>query len=251
MDYTVGGYFVISIADPEHACAEDLGSRIRSTAANGDRFFLALSGGSSPRRLYSLLAEEDIPWASVFILQVDERIVPPGHDDHNMSMIRSTLIDRVPIPEDQVIAVDTEGRPDSYGSTVDRLLSMYRKEGLDAAVLGLGEDGHTASVFPEEEAPFSHTETAYLSSSPRHPHERLTLSLPFLARSGMLFLLVKGRKKRAALSRLLGRTRSGKNPFRHEGGGRIQTFPAANLPKNALIIYTDLESSDFLGENGS
>lgn len=180
-----------------------------------------------------MMAREDLPWSSVFVLQADERIVAPGHGDHNFSKIERLLLDPVSLPKNRRIAVDTEEKPGDYASRIDELFLRYGRSGLDAAVLGMGEDGHTASVFPEEEDPLARQETAYRAYSPRHPHERVSLSLPFLSRSQVLYLLVKGETKRPVLEKLLwGR-----------GGWDYPNFPVALLPPERLRIYTDIEKS--------
>lgn len=226
--------------EPEIELIRDLRGRVEQTVEAGDIFVLALSGGSTPRRLYGLLAEEDLPWKSVVIVQTDERIVPFGHADHNLGMIRRLLLDNIDIPDDHVVAVDTEGRPEEYGRRLTETLEYYSKPALDAAILGIGEDGHIASIFPGEADPWSRSERAYLSYSPGHPHRRVTMSLSFLSGAEVLYLLVKGEKKRHVLRRLLGHGEGAPVAVAEDGE---ESFPAALLPKPLVHLYTDIDSS--------
>jgi 6-phosphogluconolactonase len=268
--------------EPEIELIRDLRGRVEQTVEAGDLFFLALSGGNTPRRLYELLAEEDMPWKSIVIVQTDERIVPFGHEDHNLGMICRLLLEKTDIPDDHIVAVDTEGKPAEYGRRLSETLKYYSKTGLDAAILGIGEDGHIASIFPGEADPWSRREPAYLSFSPAHPHRRVTMSLSFLSRAEVLYLLVKGERKRHVLRRLLDRgvgagpaegsaaewnpaagsaaessstaeeksaaepaewnPAAGEKTGPHAGGGG-DVFPAALLPKPLVRVYTDIDPS--------
>lgn len=177
-------------------------------------FTVALSGGSTPRQLYQLLAElpyrEKFPWSRAHWFWGDERFVP--HDDalSNYGMVRDALLSRAPIPATNIHPIPTEGvAPDEAASDYEReLKSFYGAERLDPArplfdvtLLGLGPDGHTASLFPN---------TAVLAERDRwvaavvgvKSEARITLTYPALESSRNAVFLVAGEEKRAALAQL-------------------------------------------------
>jgi len=200
-------------------------------------FSVSLSGGSTPRRLYQLLAgspyRETFPWSRTHWFWGDERFV--SHDDRlsNYRMVREALLSRAPIPATNIHPTPTERvTPDEAASAYEReLKSFYGAERLDPArplfdvtLLGLGPDGHTASLFPN---------TAVLAERDRwvgavvgaKSEARITLTYPALESSRNAAFLVAGGEKRAALTRLRGRDNS---------------LPAARLhPTGALWIFAD------------
>ncbi len=127
-------------------------------AASRDRFALCLSGGSTPRRLYQLLAEnpyrDALPWNRVHWFWGDERFVPWDHPDSNYGMAHAALLGRVPVPPGNIHGIPTTGAPADAAAAYERVLkSYYGSENLDPArplfdiqILGLGPDGHTASL---------------------------------------------------------------------------------------------------------
>lgn len=200
--------------------SESLAARVaewiieRHNAATG-RFSLNLSGGSTPKRLYSLLGTEiyrrRIDWQRVHIFFGDERFVPRDHQDSNYRMVREELISRVPIPSENVHPVQTDlGSPgDAAAAYEGTLKTFYGKETVDMArpifsvtLLGLGDDGHTASLFPRTAALDERTKwvTSVVGAK---PEPRITMTYPVLEASSSLAFLVSGRAKREMLGRLL------------------------------------------------
>ncbi len=145
------------IGDDAAALAHEGARRIaevarRSIAARG-RFHLALAGGTTPRRLYRSLATDEfaIDWRRVWIYFSDERLVPLDSPDSNYGMARETLLDRVAIPKEQILAVPTQFAPEEAAQSYEKTLRDSLDAGeprLDLALLGMGPDGHTASIFP-------------------------------------------------------------------------------------------------------
>lgn len=145
------------IGDDAAALAHEGARRIadiarRSIAARG-RFLMALAGGTTPRRLYRSLAVDEISidWSRVEIYFSDERLVPLDSPDSNYAMARETLLERVPIPREQIHPVSTQLSPDEAATRYEETLrtTLDRAEPrLDLALLGMGPDGHTASIFP-------------------------------------------------------------------------------------------------------
>ena len=194
--------------------AEWLATRIEESTG---RFALNLSGGSTPKRLYELLATEmyrrKIDWDRVHIFFGDERFVPADHVDSNYRMAREALISKVPIPCENIYPVPTDvPTPDEAAAAYEATLkAYYGKETLDVArplfqvtLLGLGDDGHTASLFPGTAALKERTRwvTAVIGAK---PEPRITMTYPILESSNATLFLVAGSGKRDILTRLLAR----------------------------------------------
>lgn len=167
---------------------------------------IGLSGGSTPRPIYEALGKlKAIEWHKVSIFLVDERYVPAEHEESNQKMIRETLLQNAPVPEHQIIFPDTsldlEECIDEYDSRVDQLMS----DGIDAVALGLGEDGHIASLFPsdidailEKEKRVIHTTTDTFAIK-----DRITVTLPVLWSAGKQFFFLKGKNKKKIFAEVL------------------------------------------------
>ena len=183
-------------------------------AASRDRFAVCLSGGSTPRRLYQLLAESPyrdvLPWDRIHWFWGDERFVPWNHPDSNYGMVRTALFGRVPVPPGNIHGIPTSGTPADAAAAYARVLkSYYGSESLDPTrplfdiqILGLGPDGHTASLIPgtsvlEEQ----HRWVAEVIGG--RPEPRITLTYPALESSRHTAFLVAGADKRETLSRAL------------------------------------------------
>ena len=190
------------------AATERVATCIRSTLATQDTFALALAGGSTPRGLYERLAEADLPWDRIHLYWGDERVVPHDHPKSNVRLVRETLLDDVDIPAANVHPMPTDGAPDddaaAYADTLQRAFAD-RPHTFDLALLGMGEDGHTASLFPEHDP--SPTDAAWVravSAPPRHDiARRLTCTLPVLNEARQAFVLVAGASKRATVQAAL------------------------------------------------
>jgi 6-phosphogluconolactonase len=168
----------------------------------------ALSGGHTPIDFYRALAarKKAIEWEKVHIFLVDERFVLPAAADSNYHMIRETLLDNVPIPEGNVHPVRTVGvNPDEAAFRYEEELKRHfkLKEGqfprFDLIVLGLGEDGHTASLFPGSPGLLEADRWAVAVKPDRAPHDRITLTLPVVNNGRCVAFLVTGSEKAEAL----------------------------------------------------
>jgi 6-phosphogluconolactonase len=162
---------------------------------------LALSGGSTPRAMHEALARiSNLPWSAIHVYFGDERCVPPDHPDSNYRMAKESLLDRVPVPPEQVYRPEAE-RPDRDGAA--RSYEDFLPPALDLVVLGIGEDGHTASLFPGSRA-LENTEQRYLAvTGPKPPPERLSLAPRALAEARELLMLASGRGKAEPVARAL------------------------------------------------
>ena len=123
----------------------------RGAVAARGRFVFAVSGGKTPWQMLRALANEDLPWTSVYVAQVDERVAPAGHPDRNLTHLRESLLERVPLRPEQICAMPVES-PDLEAAAGSYALMLQEIAGsppvLDLVHLGLGPDGHTASLVP-------------------------------------------------------------------------------------------------------
>jgi 6-phosphogluconolactonase len=201
-------------------------------------FSLCLSGGSTPKALYRLLAgppyRDRFPWYRTHLFWGDERFVPPDDELSNYRMVREALLDNVPIPPGNIHAVPTQGsNPQAAAAAYQRdLRGFYGADRLeserplfDATLLGLGPDGHTASLFPDTEVldDRRHWVAAVIGAK---AEARITLTYPALESSRHAAFLVAGADKAAILRRLM------------EGD---QSLPAARLqPTGSLWVFRDV-----------
>jgi 6-phosphogluconolactonase len=170
---------------------------------------LVLSGGDSPRGLYTRLAAESrIPWDRVHVFWSDERYVPPTDPQSNYRMARELLLDHVPCPAANVHAMpthvgDAEAAAVEYEATLRSVLAN-RQPLFDLSILGIGPDGHTASLFPGSSVLGEQTRLVRaVTNAPAAAATRLTLTLPALASSARTCVLVTGAAKADALHRAL------------------------------------------------
>ena len=187
------------------AIAEELVQRVGENAAMGRTFTMALAGGGTPRALYELLAaryRHRILWQCVQLFWSDERYVRLDHPDSNYRMAREALLDLIEIPPVNIHAAPTGfDRPDEAARVYERVLRQTAGSGrLDWVLLGMGEDGHLASLFPRSPT-LSETDrwVVAVRSSPKPPLVRLTLTLPLMNRAAHIHFLVSGSDKSEAL----------------------------------------------------
>ena len=177
-------------------------------AARG-RFVVTLSGGSTPKRMLGLLANDpfrdEVDWTRVFALFGDERYVPPDDPQSNEKMARETLLDHVPIPPKQVFGMYRPGGPEgaaaAYEGAVRGLLGSSGE--LDLVYLGLGPDGHTASLFPGDPSVHEQTRWVVAGTASANARERVTMTPPLLTKARSVLFLIAGADKAEPLQRLL------------------------------------------------
>ena len=187
-----------------------------------------MSGGATPWRMLRQLADEDVPWGRVHLFQVDERSAPEGHPDRNLTQLRESLLDHIPstlasfdpMPVDEP---DLERAASSYA----RILRSVAGEPpvLDLVHLGLGSDGHTASLVPDDAALAATADVA--ATGPYLDRRRLTLTFPVLDRARMIVWVVTGAEKGAALARLL------------RGD---DTIPAGRVRRDRALLIVDADA---------
>ena len=191
-----------------HEAAERFIAAANRAADEGRRFSVALAGGSTPKALYELLATDAyrsrIDWARVEVFFGDERTVPPDHKDSNYRMARETLLSKVPIPGDNVYRMAGERDPNLAAKEYGQVLKeKFGEGGLDLVLLGMGDDGHTASLFPDTAALDETKHRCVANFVPKLNTWRLTLTAPFINRAREVILLVSGAGKAARLHEVL------------------------------------------------
>ena len=190
------------------------------------RLTIALAGGRTPRALYRLLATEfrdRMPWDQLHVFWGDERYVHRDDPRSNYRMARETLLDHVPIPAAQIhpMSTDFSRPPEAAEAYADVLRDVFGQSDpqFDVILLGLGSDGHTASLFPQSPALREQAQPVLAVMAPVPPPARLTLTLPVLTRTHHVFVLLEGADKIAALDRVLA---PGADPDRYPAAGLIR-----------------------------
>jgi len=191
--------------------AAHVAGRAAAAASARGRFSLALAGGSTPRRTYQLLAEpphrEAVPWDRVEVFFGDERCVPPGDPGSNHRMAREALLGRVPIPEGRIHRIRGEAPdPEAAAAEYEEELRAALGPGarLDLVLLGMGSDGHVASLFPGSDALGETSRLVRAVVAPVPPPRRITLTLPALAAAAEVAFLVAGADKAERVAEVLG-----------------------------------------------
>jgi 6-phosphogluconolactonase len=201
--------------DAEEVAAEVTAWLHHLASASTGRFSVCLSGGSTPKLLYETLAQppylDRFPWQRVHWFWGDERFVPPAHPDSNYRMVRVAMLDAVPVPPENIHPVNTglvtpRAAADDYERTLLRFngseLSHPAKTLFDIVLLGVGDDGHTASLFPGSPA-LDETTRWVVPVIGTRPDPRITLTFPALRSSGHIAFLACGAKKRHIVSETL------------------------------------------------
>ncbi|HEV2743785.1 MAG TPA: 6-phosphogluconolactonase [Rubrobacter sp.] len=189
-----------------------------SAIAERGRFAVALAGGSTPEATHEVLARDhagDVDWPNVHAFFGDERAVPPDHEDSNYRMAREALLDRVPVGS--VHRMRGELPPDEAAASYEKDLEQFFGEVppvLDLVMLGIGEDGHTASLFPETPALGITDRLAVANPVAKLDTTRLTLTVPVLNAAREVRFLVAGAGKAEALAEIL------------DGGADPRQYPA-------------------------
>ncbi|RMF39852.1 MAG: 6-phosphogluconolactonase [Planctomycetota bacterium] len=213
-------YLVIEVRvghDGEHLAActcrwlqQQIGKKLADSTA---RYYLALSGGSTPQRLYALLAElpaDQIDWTGVVLIWGDERNVPPDHADSNFRMVQQTLLSKIEIPPENILGVPNPGGPAEQAAAEyeQRLRAVLpcdasgRWPRLDCVLLGLGDDAHTASLFPQTAALQEQDRWCVANFVPKLNTWRITLTAPAINAAANVAFLIAGEKKTDALRAL-------------------------------------------------
>jgi 6-phosphogluconolactonase len=206
-------------------------------AARG-RFIVAFSGGHTPWQMLRALAEEEVPWAGVHVVQVDERVAPAGDPDRNLTHLRESLLAHCPLSPEQVHAMPVEAA-DLEAASGRYALTLHEIAGspavLDLAHLGLGPDGHTASLVPGDPV-LDVTGADVALTETYQGRRRMTLTYPVLNRSRRIVWLVTGREKMEMLARMCRGDRS---------------IPAGRISQQQAVVLADQEAAAWSGPEPS
>jgi 6-phosphogluconolactonase len=187
-----------------HEAARIIAAEARAASTARGRFIMAVSGGRTPWLMLRALAHEDVPWQSVHLVQVDERVAPAGDPDRNLTHLRESLLANAPLPAEQVHAMpvedtDLQAAARGYAHTLEQIAGT--PPALDLAHLGLGPDGHTASLVPNDPV-LNVTDRDVALTGAYQNRRRMTLTYPMLNRSRRILWVVTGNDKVEALGRL-------------------------------------------------
>ena len=191
------------IATAERAAAELIARQLTRAAGERGRATLAISGGRTPWRMFERLAEQPLNWSQLQLFQVDERIVPLAHEARNWQrFLASPLASRIPSAQRHAMPVDIENPAEAAAHYAKSLVDWTGEPPvLDVVHLGLGEDGHTASLFAGDPL-LNDSEHSVGVSRLYEGHRRLSLTLPTINRARCIVWLVAGRSRQAAMTRL-------------------------------------------------
>lgn len=222
--------------------AEATAATIRDVVESAGRCSLVLSGGTTPRGLYRELASrfrDAVPWADVHVFWSDERCVPHGDVRSNYRMARETLLDHVPCPSGNVhVMPDCTADPARAAREYETMLKEYFADAapaFDLTILGLGADGHTASLFPEAAALRERTRWVLPVVAEAEPPSRLTLTLPVLTASTRIWFVVSGSNKADAVHRVLTDVADTSPPASASARARSRKPQTLPLPASELI----------------
>lgn len=195
------------------AAATEFATLASRAARTTEKFTVALSGGSTPRSLYALLASgsiPNIPWEKTHFFFGDERHVPPDHPDSNFRMANEAMLSKVPVPAGNVFRIhaeekDADAAARAYEQTLQNFFNLKPGEPprFDLILLGLGPDGHTASLFPGSEALREKNRLVVANWVEKFNAYRITLTLPVLNHAARVMFLVSGPDKAAILREVL------------------------------------------------
>src|SRR5262245_49316993 len=210
----------------------------RAAVAARGRFIMAVSGGHTPWKMLRELADQQLPWANVHVVQVDERVAPAEHLDRNLTHLRESLLAHCSLPSEQVHAMpvesadlDSAGR--EYAATLRQIAGSPAV--LDLAHLGLGPDGHTASLVPGDPV-LDVTESDVALTGSYQGRRRMTLTYPALNRARRILWVVTGSEKARPLVRLR---------------AADPVIPAGRVRQDDALVLADREAAAGLGANES
>jgi 6-phosphogluconolactonase len=227
------------LADPDLVASEAaaiIAAEARAAVSSRGRFVVAVSGGHTPWVALRALAAKKLPWERVHIVQVDERVAHAGDPDRNLTHLRESLLDHAPLPEDHVHAMPVEA-PDLDRAAADYARTLAELAGtppvLDLVHLGLGPDGHTASLVPGDPV-LAVTDRDVAITGVYQAHRRMTLTYPIINRSRRVLWLVTGGEKADMLARL------------RDGD---QSIPAGRVRQDRALVLADRAAAERLRQS--
>ena len=208
------------------AAAQIIASEARASVEARGRFIMAVSGGQTPWQMLRDLANEEVPWKNVHVVQVDERVAPAGDPDRNLTHLHESLLSHAPLRPKQIYAMpvedaDLKAATASYAKTLQQIAGSPPV--LDLVHLGLGPDGHTASLVPNDSV-LDVIDADVALTGIYQNRRRMTLTYPLLNRSRCVLWVVTGGEKAGMLARL------------YEGDVSI---PAGRIRRDRALVFAD------------
>lgn len=187
------------------AAAAMIAAMARADVVERGRFVMAVSGGKTPWQMLRALGREDVPWQGVYVTQVDERVAPAGHPDRNLVHLRESLLESAPIRPEQICAMPVED--DDLGAAAKKYVRTLQQIAgfppvLDLIHLGMGADGHTASLIPADPA-LDVMDADVALTGLYQQRRRITLTYPIINRARRILWVITGGEKSVMLERLL------------------------------------------------
>ncbi|MCC9603891.1 6-phosphogluconolactonase [Stieleria sp. JC731] len=177
------------------------------TLKSQETFSVSLSGGSTPKRVYELLGKRDLPWGRIHFFWGDERNVPHDHQDSNFLMVKTALLDHVPVPASNVhpVQVNVDAPADAARAYAAEMQSHFGSDipAFDLVLLGMGDDAHTASLFPETKALDEFDASFVENFVPKFDAHRYTMTYPAISAGKNIWFIITGAAKLPALKEVL------------------------------------------------
>jgi len=213
-----------------------IAAKARAAVSTRSSFVMAVSGGHTPWIMLRDLAREDVPWNAVHVVQVDERIAPEGHPDRNLTHLRESLLEHAPLRPEQIYAMSVES-PNLEAACMRYAMTLEEIAGsppvLDLVHLGLGPDGHTASLVPGD--PVLDVKDADVALTGIYQgRQRMTLTYPIINRSRLVLWLVTGSEKAGMLARLQ--------------AGDV-SIPAGRVRSDRAVVMADRAAAGLVDKN--
>ncbi|MEJ2105027.1 MAG: 6-phosphogluconolactonase [Ignavibacteriaceae bacterium] len=235
---------MIDIFKDKTKLAEAFCEELLLLSANRDKVFLALSGGSTPKIVFQTLVKDyksKINWNKIHLFWGDERCVPPDDEESNFGMTKKFLLDSISIPEENIHRIRGENNPDAEAKRYSEEIVKYvpLKKGIpsfDIVMLGIGEDGHTASIFPNQMQLLNSDNFCEVAVHPQSGQKRVTLTGRVINNAKEVIFLVTGKNKSQIIKKILVK--------------KSRKFPAEFIQpvEGNLKYFIDSEASELLGK---
>jgi 6-phosphogluconolactonase len=243
MDYTVN--YKVDVSKSNEELSDKFAQLIIAGLEQKEEYFtIALSGGSTPKTVFNHLANlysSKIDWSRIKFFWGDERCVPPTHPDSNYKMVKENLLDKISIPPENIFRIHGEGLPLEEVKRYEIILSSNVNKGnnlprFDLVMLGLGEDGHTASIFSNRLDIFDTIKYCTVVEQPITQKKRITITGNVINNAKYVVVLATGKNKSAIIRKII----------KMEEG--YQNYPASfiHLYDGELIWFLDIEAAQFL-----
>ena len=218
------------------AAAHFIATEARTAVAARGQFIMAVSGGRTPWQMLRALADESVSWPNIHVVQVDERIAPDGHPDRCLTHLRECLLSRVPLSSGQIHAMpveenELEAAASKYSQTLQQIAG--RPAVLDLVHLGLGADGHTASLIPNDPI-LNVTDRDIGLTGIYQQRRRMTLTYPMLNRSRRILWVITGGEKAEMLARLR---------------AADPAIPGGRIAQTTALVLADRPAAEKLGSS--